>query len=91
MIFIECDGKMKKIKEVGEIMVESKNEKLLEDKKTIDKIFESINIKSDVGEFKFKRIKTKNQNLNSASPIIIEFESITQKFKVLKAAKQQGL
>ena len=50
----------------------------LEDKKSIDKIFESINIKSDVGEF--KRIKTKKQNPNLVSPIIIEFEGIIQKF-----------
>ena len=42
----------------------SENEKLLEDKKSIDKILESINIKSNAGEIKFKRIKTKNQNPN---------------------------
>ena len=36
------------------------NEKLLEDKKSIENILEAINIKSEVGEYKFRRIKAKN-------------------------------
>ncbi len=56
--------------------------------KSIEKIFEAINIKSEVGEYKFKKIKTKNQNPNSTDPVIIEFESTIQKFNVLKASKQ---
>ena len=64
------------------------NEKIQADKKSIEKIFDALNIKSAVGEYKFKRIKTKNQSPNSTGPVIIEFESSIQKFKVLKASKQ---
>ena len=36
------------------------DEKLQTHKQSIEKIFEALNIKSEVGEYKFKRIKTKN-------------------------------
>ena len=39
-----------------------------------------------MGEYKFRRLKTKNSN--TTGPVIIELESISQKFKVLKASKQ---
>ena len=64
------------------------NEKLLEDKKSIENILEAINIKSEVSEYKFRRIKAKNPIPNATVPVIVEFESTIQKFKVLKASNK---
>ena len=60
---------------------ENENKKIQDDKNSIENILTEINIKSEVGEYKFRRLKPKNQNQNTAGPIIIEFESSTQNSK----------
>ena len=60
---------------------ENENKKIQDDKNSIENILTEINIKSEVGDYKFRRLKPKNQNQNTAGPIIIEFESSTQNSK----------
>ena len=71
---------------VPESVEQEDNLKTQNDKRSIENILTAINVKSEIGEFKFRRLKNKSQNQNTTGPIIIEFESSSQKFKVLKAS-----
>ena len=73
---------------VPESVSEDESRKIQDDKRSIENVLTAINVKTQIGEFKFRRIRNKSQNQNNVGPIIIEFENSTQKLRVLKASKQ---
>ena len=84
----QLDKKEKNIIIFGIPETHNENDELQKtsDKTKIDRLFEDIQVKSEVKVFKFRRLKAK-KNQNTASPIIIEFESSADKYKILKATK----
>ena len=66
---------------------DNENSKLADERRSIDEILTAINVKNEIGEYKYRRLKNKNQQSNVTGPVIIELESIAKKFKLLKASK----
>ena len=75
---------------VPESVSEDESTKIQDDKRSIENVLTAINVKTEIGEFKFRRLRNKSPNHNNVGPIIIEFENSIQKLRSSKQLNRTG-